>query len=111
MQSVNDACDNIVDACDEIVDLVNSEGVWTVYGWGKRGFINDVGLLGNNIKEPGDNKFLSQYISLIFYIFTHRRKIISTFLQFMGGLLTTPNLTFPHYKYVIAIHPNLGISL
>ena len=29
----------------------------------KRGLISDVSLLGNNIKEPGDNKVLSQNIS------------------------------------------------
>ena len=63
LQSGNDAYDNIVDACDEIVDLVNSEGGWTVYGWVKRGLINDVSLLDNDIKDPGDNKVLSQEIS------------------------------------------------
>ena len=63
LQSVNDAYDNIVDAFDEIVDLINSNIVRTVYGWGKRGFINDVSLLGNYIKETGDNKILSQDIS------------------------------------------------
>ena len=38
LQSGNDDYDDIVDSFDEIVDLVNSEGVLTVYGWGKRGF-------------------------------------------------------------------------
>ena len=47
---------------------------------------------------------------LVLYIFTHRIKIISTFLQFMGGLFTTSNLTFLHYKYVISINPNVGMS-
>ena len=42
---------------------VNSEGGWTVYGWGKRSMINDVSILGNYIKEPGDNKVLYHYIS------------------------------------------------
>ena len=63
LQSVNDAYNNIVDAFDKIVDLVNSTGGWTVYGWGKRGLINDVSILGNYIKEPGDNKVISQEIS------------------------------------------------
>ena len=63
MQSGNDAYNDIVDAFDEIVDLVNSEGEWTVYEWGKRGLINDFSLLGNDIKEPGDNRVLSQEIS------------------------------------------------
>ena len=63
LQSGNYDYYDIVDDFDEIVDLVNSEGGWTVYGWGKRGLINDVSLLGNNIKEPGDNTILSQEIS------------------------------------------------
>ena len=63
LQPGNDAYNNIVDAFDKIVDLVNSEDGWTVYGWEKRGFVNDVSLLGNDTKEPGDNKVLSQYIS------------------------------------------------
>ena len=54
--------------------------------------------------------FLRRY-QLMLYIFTHRRKIISIFLQFMGGLLTTSNLTLLHNKYVIAINPNVGMSL
>ena len=35
---------------EKIVDLVNSKGGWIVYGWGKRGLINDVSLLSNYIK-------------------------------------------------------------
>ena len=50
LKSGNDDYDDIVDYLEEIVDLVNSEGGWTVYGWGKRGFINDVSLLDNDIK-------------------------------------------------------------
>ena len=63
LQSGNDAYNDILDALDNIVDLVNSEVGWTVYEWGKRGLINDVSLLANDIKEPGDNKVLSQEIS------------------------------------------------
>ena len=54
--------------------------------------------------------FLSRY-QLMLYIFTRRRNIFSTFLEFMGGLLTTSKLIFLHYKYVIAIHPNVGMSI
>ena len=50
LKSGNNAYDNIVDAFDGIVDLVNSEDVWTFYGWGKRDFINNISLLGNDIK-------------------------------------------------------------
>ena len=63
LRSVNDAYNDIVDAFDEIVDLVHYKSGWTVYGWCKRGLINDISLLGNYIKEPGDNKVLSQEIS------------------------------------------------
>ena len=62
-QPGNDAYDDIVDSFDEIVDLVHSKGGWTVYERDKRGLINDFSLLGNDIKEPGDNKVLSQDIS------------------------------------------------
>ena len=58
----NDSYDNIADSLEEIVDLDNSKGVWTVYGQIKRGFINDVSLLGNDIKEPGDDKIIFQEI-------------------------------------------------
>ena len=60
---VNDSYRDIVDTFEEIVDLVHSKGGWIVCGWCKRGLINDVSILGNEIKEPGGNKFLSQYIS------------------------------------------------
>ena len=59
----NYAYDDIVVAFDENNYLVNSEGGWTVYGWGKIGLVNDISLLDNDIKEPGDNKVLYQEIS------------------------------------------------
>ena len=62
-QSGNDVYDNIVNGFDKTVYLVNSKGEWIVYGWGKRGLIYDVSLLGNDIKDTGDNKILSQEIS------------------------------------------------
>ena len=55
LQSGNDAYDGIVDFYDDVFYLVNSED-----GWGKIGLINDVSLLGDDIKEPGDNKVISQ---------------------------------------------------
>ena len=63
LQSCNDEYDGIVDSLEEIVDLVNSEGGWNVYGWGKRGLINDVIILVNDIKKPDNNKVLSQDFS------------------------------------------------
>ena len=56
-------------------------------------------------------RFFLRRSQITLYIFNHRRNIVSAFLQFMRGLLTTPNLTFLHYKYVIAIYPNVGMSL
>ena len=63
LQSFNDTDDYIVDYLEEIVGLVNYEGGWTVYGWGKICLVNYVGLMGNDIKEPGDNMVFSQRIS------------------------------------------------
>ena len=63
LKSGNNHYDKIVDAFEEIVDLVNSQGGWTVYVWDKIGLIRDVSILGNDIKEPGDNKVPSQEIS------------------------------------------------
>ena len=50
LQSGDDAYDDIVDAFEKNVELVNFEGGWIVYGWGKRSLINDVCLLGNDTK-------------------------------------------------------------
>ena len=63
LQSGNDAYNYIVDSLEEIVDLVNSEGGWNFYGWSKRGLINDVIILGNDINKPDNNKVLSQDLS------------------------------------------------
>ena len=63
LKSGNDDYDDIVDYLEEIVGLVNYEGGWTVYGWGKICLVNYVSLMGNDIKEPGDNTVLSQKIS------------------------------------------------
>ena len=111
MEIWNDDSENIVDSFDGIVDLVNSEGGWTVYGWGKRGLINHVSLLGNDTKDPGDNKVLSQKISThVVHLYPPRKDYLGL-LQFMRGLLTTSKLTFLHCKYVIAINPNVGMLL
>ena len=63
LQSGNDAYGDSVGYQEKISDLVHSEVVWTVYGWGKIVLINYVSLLGDDIKEPCDNKVLSQEIS------------------------------------------------
>ena len=63
LQSGNDAYDDIFDAFEKkYIYLVNSKGGCTVYGWVKRSLINNVSILGNDIKDPGDNKVLSQEI-------------------------------------------------
>ena len=59
LQSGNYAYGDIVDSLDILFYLNNYEGGWNVYGWVKRGLIDDVSPLGNDIKEPGDNKVLS----------------------------------------------------
>ena len=105
LQPGNDAYNDIFDAFEKNINLVNSEGVWTVYGWVKRSLINNVSILGNDIKDPGDNKVLFQEIS------THVVHLQPSKKYYIGGLLTTSNLTFLHYKCVIAINPNVGISL
>ena len=63
LQSGNDAYDDDDDYFGEIINLVHSEGGWTVYGWGKRGLTNYISVLGNDIKDPGVNRVLSQDIS------------------------------------------------
>ena len=73
LQSGNDAYGDIDDNFDKIVDLVNSKDGWTFYNWGKRCLINDVSLLGNDIKEPGDNNVLSQEIST-HVVYLHQSK-------------------------------------
>ena len=72
LKSSNDTYENIFDASDIFFDLVNSKAGGTVYGWGQRGFLNDVSLLVNDIKEPGDNKVLSWDISNhVLHIYGH----------------------------------------
>ena len=63
LKSGNYAYNNIVDYLEEIVNLFHSEGGWTFYGLVKRGLINYVSTLGNDIKKPGDDKVISQEIS------------------------------------------------
>ena len=53
LQSGNYAYGDIVDYLDILFYFINYEGGWNVYGWVKRGLIDDVSLLGNDIKEPG----------------------------------------------------------
>ena len=55
-------------------------------------------------------RFILRISKLTLFIFTHQGKIIPTFLQFMGGLLTNSNLTFLHYKYVIAINQSVAMA-
>ena len=62
LKSFNETYDYIVDYLEEIDGLVNYQGGWTVYGWGNIVLVNDVSLLGNDIREPGDNTVLSHKI-------------------------------------------------
>ena len=53
----------MIDNFEEVVDFANSQGGWTGYVWGKIGLINGFSLLGNDIREPGDNRVIYQDIS------------------------------------------------
>ena len=65
LQSGNDIYDDIIDCLENIITLVNNNGGWSVYGWGKQGVINDVVMLGNDSKEQGnDSKVLSENVSI-----------------------------------------------
>ena len=44
-----------------VVSLINENGGWTIYGWGKRGLINDTSLLGQADTE--ENKALSKEVT------------------------------------------------
>ena len=100
-QPGNDAYDDIVDAFYEIVDLVHSKGGWTVYWWYKRDFIDDFSLFGNDIKEPGDNKVLSQDISThVVHLHPPKKDYID--LSTMNGRsLENLKFTFLHYEYML----------
>ena len=65
LQSGNDVYDDIIDCLEEIIDLINADGGWVVYGWGKQGVVNDIVMLGNESnKDQGvDTKVLSEHIS------------------------------------------------
>ena len=73
LQSGNDSYDYIVNYLEEIVYLVNSKGEWNVYVWGKRGLTNDVSILDNYIKDPGDNNVIYQDI-LTRFAYLHSSK-------------------------------------
>jgi hypothetical protein len=65
LQSGNDVYDDIIDCLEEIIELINADGGWVVYGWGKQGVVNDIVMLGNESnKDQGvDTKVLSEHIS------------------------------------------------
>jgi hypothetical protein len=56
---------DIIGALKDIINLVNNDGGWTVYGWGKRGVINDHSMLGNETtnNDQVDHKVLSQEVT------------------------------------------------
>ena len=63
LQSGNEIYENILDAMEKIVDTINDDGGWTLYGWGKRGLINDTSLLEFDSKKPEEKKVLSQEVT------------------------------------------------
>ena len=46
LQSGSEIYDDILDAMENIIKLVNENGGWSIYGWGKKGIINDTSLVG-----------------------------------------------------------------
>ena len=79
LQGGNEMYENIIDAIEDIVDTINNDGGWTLYGWGKRGLINDSSLLEFDSKEPEEKKILSQEVS------THIVHIHPTNRKYMNG--------------------------
>lgn len=61
LQTGSEIYDEILDSIEDIVDLINDDGGWVIYGWGKQGVINDIVMLGNDAaKDKGENKVLAQ---------------------------------------------------
>jgi hypothetical protein len=66
LQSGSDYYDDIEDALLHIIDLVNENGGWSIYGWGKKGFIiNDACYLaaGNDVKDTQDVNVVAQEVT------------------------------------------------
>ena len=73
--------------------------------------INDIILLVNYIKDPGDNKVLSQDISTHAVHIHPLKKDYLDISTIHERSLDNLKFDFSDYKYVIAINPNLGMSL
>ena len=111
LQSFNDVYDNITNSLEQIVDLINSGVDGLLTDGAKEVWLMMLVYWVMISKSLVVIRFLLMISQLVFYIFTHCRKIILTFLQFRGGLLKTSNLNFLHLEYVISINPNMYISL
>ena len=109
LQSGNAVYDDIFDSLEEIIELVNTEGVWTVYGWGRRGLKNDVSILGNYIKVPGNNKDLSKNISTRVIHLHPEKKDYLDLWTICGRSLDDLKFDFHKFKYSIAIHQIMEI--
>ena len=59
LQSGNDFHEDFNEAITNIVNLVNNDGGWTIYGWGKRGMINDASLVGNDSFDDSNTKVIA----------------------------------------------------
>ena len=81
------------------------------YGWRKGGLINDIILSGNNIKDTGDNKVISQEISTHVVHIHPSKKDYLDLSTIQGRSIDKLKLEFLHYKYVIAINKNVEMSL
>ena len=58
----SDHYESISDTIGDIVQLINLDGGWTVHGWGKKGFINDSSLVGNDSNET-DTRVVAQEVT------------------------------------------------
>ena len=58
----SDHYEDITDTVENIVELINSDGGWTIHGWGKKGFINDSSLVGNDTNDS-DNRVVAQEVT------------------------------------------------
>ena len=65
LQSGSEIYDDILDALENVIDLENENGGWSIYGWGKKGFINDLSLIGSE-NNTQDTKVVAQEVTTHF---------------------------------------------
>ena len=68
--------ENITDAIQDIVEMVNQDGGWTIYGWGKKGFINDSSLVGNNSDDANTRVVAQEVTTRVIHIHQTNRQYL-----------------------------------